>query len=429
MSELIVRKSGPLFGTVLIGGSKNAVLPILCACLLTQERCEIRQVPPFADVLALLGILRALGADVEYDEKKQMVHIQARRMKMGGGGEELAGRLRASFLVLGPILARKGRAQVPLPGGCPIGTRPVDLHLKGLTALGARIRVDHGMAKGRCRILRGTEVYLDLPSVGATENLLMAATLAQGVTVIENAAAEPEIVDLAAFLKKMGAKIQGAGTPKITITGVDSLHGARHSVMSDRVETGTFLAAVAITGGDVVLKNTPNDHLAAILAKLREAGAVIEEGVGSLHIKATGEILPFDVKTMPYPGFPTDLQAVFMALAAVAKGTSVITETLFENRFLQAAQLNRMRAGIKTDGRVAVVEGVRHLTGTAVTATDLRAGAALVVAALAAEGETQISHISHIDRGYDHLEEKLQGLGAEIFRQEEPAREAMAAAH
>ena len=419
MAKVVVEHSGPLSGCVAVGGSKNAALPVLCACLLTEETCTIRQVPPFTDVLVLLKILRSLGAEVLYDAKKQMAVITAKKLTSTREDAALAEKLRASFFVLAPLLARKHRAQVPLPGGCPIGTRPVDLHLKGLQQMGAKVKLEHGDVLARCRRFQGSRIYLDVPSVGATEQLLMAAVTAEGRTEIENAATEPEIVDLAAFLRKMGAQIQGAGTTHLVVTGVRQLGGARHTVISDRVEAGTFLAAVAAVGGDVTVQNAPSEHLGAILAKLKEAGVQLTVESGRIHIVSDGNLSSFDIKTMPYPGFPTDLQAIFMVLATVAKGTSVVTETLFENRFLQASQLLRMGADIKTEGRMAVVEGVKSLTGTSVCAPDLRAGAALVIAGLLAQGQTEIEDVYHIDRGYCHLEEKLQSIGACLHREEE----------
>ncbi|MGE4214352.1 MAG: UDP-N-acetylglucosamine 1-carboxyvinyltransferase [Anaerotignaceae bacterium] len=418
MSKFIISKSPALSGKVEISGAKNAVLPILCACILTEKECVLNSVPPLMDVYAMMDILKALGVKVEYDRIKQVAKIKAEKVVKTKEEYEMAGKLRASFLVMGPLLARRQKAKIPLPGGCQIGTRPVDLHLKGFTALGAKIKQEHGFVMARCRRLSGSHIYLDFPSVGATENIMMAAAVADGVTVIENAAVEPEIVDLAEFLNKMGAKITDYGTGTITIKGVKALKGAKHTVIPDRIEAGTFMVAAAITGGDILLTNAVPDHLGAITSKLKEANVDIEESARGIRVCAKGEVLAFDLKTMPFPGFPTDLQAVFMSLSTVAKGTSVITETVFENRFLHAGELIRMGADIKTDGRIAVIDGVKKLTATKVKATDLRAGAALVLAAMAAEGETEISDIFHIDRGYCLLEEKLINLGAKIRRED-----------
>ncbi|HCT65540.1 MAG TPA: UDP-N-acetylglucosamine 1-carboxyvinyltransferase [Lachnospiraceae bacterium] len=418
MSKFIVSKSLGLCGKVEISGAKNAVLPILCACILTEKECVLSSVPPLMDVYAMMDILKALGVKVQYDSVNQIAKIKAERVTKTKEEYEMAGKLRASFLVMGPLLARRQKAKIPLPGGCQIGTRPVDLHLKGFIKLGAKIKQEHGFVMGRCRRLVGSHIYLDFPSVGATENIMMAAVLADGVTVIENAAVEPEIVDLAEFLNKMGAKITDYGTGAITINGVKTLEGANHNVIPDRIEAGTFMVAAAITGGDIFLTNAVPDHLGAITSKLKEANVDIEELAHGIRVCTKGEITAFNLKTMPFPGFPTDLQAVFMSLSTVAKGTSVITETVFENRFLHAGELTRMGADIKIDGRIAVVDGVRKLTATQVKATDLRAGAALVLAAMTAEGETEISDIFHIDRGYCLFEEKLIKLGAKIRRED-----------
>ncbi|MEA5082913.1 MAG: UDP-N-acetylglucosamine 1-carboxyvinyltransferase [Lachnospiraceae bacterium] len=418
MSKFIISKSPALSGKVEISGAKNAVLPILCACILTEKECILNSVPPLMDVYAMMDILKSLGVKVDYDNVKQVAKIKAEKVARTKEEYEMAGKLRASFLVMGPLLARRQKAKLPLPGGCQIGTRPVDLHLKGFTALGAKIKQEHGFVMARCRRLTGTHIYLDFPSVGATENIMMAAVMADGVTVIENAAVEPEIVDLAEFLNKMGAKITDYGKSTITIKGVKNLKGAKHTVIPDRIEAGTFMVAAAITGGDILLTNAVPDHLGAITSKLKEANVDIEELPRGVRVCAKGELLAFDLKTMPFPGFPTDLQAVFMSLSTVAKGTSVITETVFENRFMHAGELIRMGADIKTDGRIAVIDGVKKLTATQVKATDLRAGAALVLAAMAAEGETEISDIFHVDRGYCSLEEKLKSLGAQIRREE-----------
>ncbi|WP_443635703.1 UDP-N-acetylglucosamine 1-carboxyvinyltransferase, partial [Anaerotignum faecicola] len=335
------------------------------------------------------------------------------------GAYETARKMRASFLAAGALLARCGAARLPLPGGCQIGSRPIDLHLKGFHLMGAKSRQAHGMVELQAKALRGSDIYLDFPSVGATENILLAATRAKGITTIENAAAEPEICDLADFLRKMGAEIEGDGTDTITIRGGKELHGAVHRVIPDRMEAGTFLAAAAITGGDIILENVQEEHLKPVLAKLAECNIKTERTAEGIRVWRRGRLCGVQVKTMPFPGFPTDMQAPFMSLLAVAKGTSVMTETIFENRFSHVGELQRMGANIKIDSRSAVIEGVETLTGAKVRATDLRAGAALILSALAAKGETEISDIYHIERGYDRIDEKLRRLGADIRREEE----------
>ncbi len=419
MSKFLVTPNGPLRGKIKVNGSKNSALPILCACMLTEKECIISQVPPLMDVMVMFDILRSLGVSIQYDGQKQVAKIKAEKITKSCVEYEMAGRLRASFLVMGSLLARKQRAKLALPGGCKIGTRPVDLHLKGFKELGVKIKREHGYITARCRKLTGCRIYLDFPSVGATENVMMAAAVAEGTTIIENAATEPEIIDLAQFLNKMGAKISDYGTGTIIIKGVKSLKGARHTVISDRIEAGTFMAAAAITGGEITLTNADSEHLGAIISKLSEAGVEVNESEEGLTVKRMGELSGFNLKTLPFPGFPTDLQAVFMSLDSIAKGTGIITETVFENRFMQATELNRMGADIKTDGRVAVVEGVKKLMGSPVKATDLRAGAALVIAALAAEGDTEIGEIYHIERGYFELDKRLNSLGAKIEKIED----------
>ena len=419
MAKFIVKHSDPLHGTVTINGAKNAALPILAACLLTEEECDIWDVAPLKDVEAMLGILESLGAKVSYHREEQKVSVQAGKIRKFQGDPELAIKMRASFLIMGPLLARLGKARIPYPGGCQIGSRPVDLHLKGFAALGARIKQEYGYIDIRAKSLIGTKIYLDFPSVGATENIMMAAVKAQGETVIENAAAEPEICDLAAFLVKMGAKIEGAGTDTIHIEGVERLSGAGHKVIPDRIEAGTFMVAAAITKGDIYIENVIPEHLTPIIAKLAEAHVKSEMTEKGLHVYTEGKIVPIHLKTMPFPGFPTDLQAPFMSLMTVADGTSIVTETVFENRFMHAGEMQRMGADIKIDSRTAVVEGVKKLTGTQVKATDLRAGAALILSALAAEGDTEISDIYHVERGYYKIEEKLKNLGAEIEKVED----------
>lgn len=408
-----------LRGKVQISGSKNAVLPILAACLLTKEPCEIRNVPPLLDVQHMVKLLQETGTQVDFDTEKETVTVQAKEISLMEGEPETAQKMRASFLIAGALLGRCGQAKLPLPGGCQIGSRPVDLHLKGFQIMGAKNKQEHGVVELTAKNLRGGEIYLDFPSVGATENIMLAAVLAKGKTAIANAAAEPEICDLADFLREMGAVIDGDGTDTITITGVKELHGAVHTVIPDRIEAGTFMAAAAITGGDILLENVKEDHLKPVIAKLAECNVKTEATQGGLRVYRKGKLHPVQVKTMPYPGFPTDMQAQFMSLMAVAKGTSVITETVFENRFMHAGELQRMGADIKIDSRSAVIEGVEELTGAKVRATDLRAGAALILSALAAKGDTEISDIYHIERGYYHIDEKLRQLGANIRREME----------
>lgn len=419
MAKFIVSHSQPLKGTVKISGSKNAVLPILAASILTEECCTIQSAPALRDVFVMISILKSLGVHVEFDEEKESIMTIASDIKKFDEDYEMAGKMRASFLVMGPLLARFGKAKIPLPGGCPIGSRPVDLHLKGFQSLGAKIKQEHGYVEIKAKELIGNSIYLDFPSVGATENIMMAATLAKGETVIENAAAEPEIWDLANFLNQMGANVTGAGTDTIKIVGVDKLKGISYRVIPDRIEAGTFMVATAITRGDIILQNVVADHLKPIVAKLEEAHVKSDVIDGGMHIYAIGKLGCLNLKTMPFPGFPTDMQAPFMSLLALAEGTSIITETVFENRFMHAGELKRMGANIKIDSRSAVIEGVKKLTGTQVRATDLRAGAALILSALAAEGDTEISDIYHVERGYFKIEEKLKALGAVIRKVED----------
>ena len=416
---VVMGMEGGLRGRVQISGSKNAALPILAACLLTEEICEIRNVPPLSDVRNMLELLRELGAKADFDEEKEIVSVQAKKIFQKDMELESAGKMRASFLAAGALLGRCGQAKLPLPGGCQIGSRPIDLHLKGFQVMRAKNKQEHGVVELTAKNLKGGEIYLDFPSVGATENIMLAAVLAKGKTIIQNAAAEPEICDLADFLREMGAEIEGDGTDTITISGVKELHGAVHRVIPDRIEAGTFMTAAAITGGDILLENVKEEHLTPVIAKLAECNVKTEGTEKGLRVYRKGKLHSIQLKTMPYPGFPTDMQAPFMSLMAVAKGTSVITETVFENRFLHAGELQRMGADIKTDGRCAVIEGVEEMTGAKVRATDLRAGAALILSALAAKGDTEISDIYHIERGYHRIDEKLRQLGADIRREEE----------
>lgn len=422
MSKIVIRQKGPLKGMIPVSGSKNAVLPILCAAILTDEPCTIQNVPDLKDVSSLLELIGHLGGS--YTFRDHTVKLSMKNVRTEIAPYELVNKLRGSFLIAGALLARSGHARVSLPGGCNIGNRPIDLHLKGFSALGATIDQEHGVVDISCKGAVGNKIYLDFPSVGATENLLLASVLAKGETILENAAAEPEIVDLANFLNQMGASVEGAGTDTLYIQGVSKLHGATHQVIPDRIEAGTFMVAAAATKGSLTLNHVIPDHLKPITAKLREIGVRVEEAKDSLTVEASEEFHPIDIKTLPFPGFPTDMQAQFMSLMSLVKGTSVFTETIFENRYLHVPELKRMGANIKVDGRTAVVEGASSLTGATVAATDLRAGAALVIAGLAAEGETTLTSVSHIDRGYEKFEEKLCAVGADIQRIEEAGKDA-----
>lgn len=417
MSKFIVSNSPNLEGSISVGGSKNAALPILAATLLGEGCSTIFDVPYLSDVKNMTDLLTCLGATVTNAGGTGLT-ICCKKPNYDVASYEIVSKLRASFLVMGPLLARCGKVKISMPGGCQIGARPVDLHLKGLAALGAKITTGHGFIEARCRNLTGTKIYLDFPSVGATENLIMAASLADGQTVIENAAVEPEIVDLANFINVMGGKIVGAGTDTIRIVGVKELSGQKHTVIPDRIEAGTYAAAAAITKGRVQIDNVVPDHLKPITAKMREAGISVTEGDSYILIDATEKPKATDIKTLPYPGFPTDMQAQYSAMMSVAEGTSMVIETIFENRFLHVPEMARMGANVKIEGRTAVIEGSKRLTGAKVKATDLRAGAALVLAALAAEGETEINEIEHIDRGYSNMEQKLTSIGANIQRME-----------
>ena len=416
MEKLFIQGGRRLSGTVKISGAKNAVLPVIAASLLASTPSVIEEIPDLDDVRTITEVLQYLGLTTRWQEPGSLF-IDSTGIKSCEASYELVRKMRASFLVMGPLLSRFQEARISLPGGCAIGSRPIDLHLKGFEALGAEIILGHGFIEARApHGLQGAKIYLDFPSVGATENIMMAASLAKGQTIIENAAQEPEIVDLSNYLNSMGANVRGAGTNAIRIEGVRQLTGTTYAVIPDRIEAGTYMAAAAITGGDVVLKNVLFEHMKPLVAKLKEAGVDIEVEVDQIRVNATDGLRAVDIKTLPYPGFPTDMQAQFMALMTVAKGSSVITETVFENRFMHVDELKRMGANIKIDGRIAMVDGVARLAGCPVTATDLRAGAALVVAALAAEGRTEIGSVHHIDRGYDRIVDKLKGLGADISR-------------
>jgi len=412
LSSIVIEGGRPLVGTVKISSAKNAVLPVLAASLLTESQCIIEDAPELEDVKVMIEVLKSLGARAQ--REGDSIKITASEINSFEAPYDLVRKMRASFLVMGPLLARKGRARISVPGGCAIGSRPIDLHLKGFAALGAEIELGHGYVEAKSKKLTGSTIYLDFPSVGATENIMMAAALAEGQTTIENAAKEPEIIDIANFLNSMGAKIRGAGTDIIKIEGVKELSGISYTVIPDRIETGTFLVAGAITGGNILLENVVPEHLKPVIAKLIECGATITEEPEGLRVIGNGRPMASDVKTMPYPGFPTDMQAQIMAYLSTALGTSMVIETVFENRFMHVEELKRMGAKIKIEGRSAVIEGVEKLSGAPVKATDLRAGAALILAGLAAEGTTKVMNTYHIDRGYVNIVEKLQNLGASI---------------
>ncbi|MCL2203090.1 MAG: UDP-N-acetylglucosamine 1-carboxyvinyltransferase [Defluviitaleaceae bacterium] len=416
--KFIITPNGPLKGDVHISGAKNAVLPVLAATLLTGQQCLVQNVPNLSDVEAMCGLLESLGAGTRWDAVAGNLTVCAEGLDKHEAAYEWVGKLRASFLIIGPMLARLGRAKVPLPGGCAIGSRPVDLHLKGLAALGAEIEHAHGFISASASKLTGARIYLDFPSVGATESIMMAASLAQGQTILENCAVEPEIVDLANFLNAAGADIRGAGTDTVKINGTQTLRGVTHSVIPDRIEAGTFMVAAALTRGDIRLTNVMADHLKPVTAKLKEVNVSVAETEDGLRVfhDPCAEVIAADIKTMPYPGFPTDMQALFMSLMATAAGTSIITETVFENRFMQVGELKRMGAEIKIESRSAVIEGVAQLAGAQVNASDLRAGAALMLAALNAHGKTELHGAAHVDRGYCALDTRLNALGACVQR-------------
>lgn len=421
MDKLIIRGGKSLAGTVTISGAKNAALPELCAALLTADPVTLHNVPALQDVATMLKLIRNMGVQAERSATQPgTVTLNAGALHAPEAPYELVKTMRASVLALGPLLARFGRARVSLPGGCAIGSRPVDQHIKGLQAMGAHIVVEHGymlasLPVGQTR-LKGANIATDMVTVTGTENFLMAAALAEGETILENAAQEPEIGDLAEMLIKMGAKIEGHGTSRIRIQGVERLHGCEHQVVADRIEAGTFLCAVAAAGGDVVLTHGRADHLEAVIEKLRAAGAVVTAGAGFIRIQAVGRLKAQSFRTTEYPGFPTDMQAQFMALNTVAQGASTVAETIFENRFMHVNEMVRLGAKIQIEGKVAVIEGIEKLSGATVMATDLRASASLVIAGLVADGETVVERIYHLDRGYDRMEAKLRGIGADIER-------------
>lgn len=418
MTKLIVKQSHGLKGRIRISGSKNSVLPIIAATLLTDQVNIIEDVPFLNDVEVMCELVHHIGAEIERSHDGEL-RVKTACIKDVVAPYELVSKMRASFLVMGPLLARMGHARISLPGGCAIGARPVDLHLKGFAALGAEISQHGGFVEASAKKLKGAQIYLDFPSVGATENIIMAACFAEGHTVIENASVEPEVVDLANFLISMGADIKGAGTDTIRVTGINELKGANHSIIPDRIEAGTFMIAAALTKGDVIIDNVIPDHLKPVTAKLKECGVEVSEELSSVRVNAKDRIRAVDIKTMPYPGFPTDMQAQATSLMSISDGTSIVIETVFENRFMHVCELNRMGASIKIDGRTAVIEGRNTLNGARVKATDLRAGAALVLAGLTAEGITEVTNAEHIFRGYDNFDGKLKALGAEVYREEE----------
>ena len=416
MEKLVVNGGKRLEGKVKISGAKNAVLPIIAASLLGTSPSILEEVPDLEDVRTISEVLGHLGVKVS-NGGNNTLNIDSSVISSCEAPYELVRKMRASFLIMGPLLARCGKAKISLPGGCAIGTRPIDLHLKGFDALGAKIDCGEGYIEASApNGLKGARIYLDFPSVGATENIIMAACMAEGQTILENPAHEPEIIDLVNYLNDMGANIKGAGTNIIKIEGVKALKGCNYTIIPDRIEAGTYMVAAAMTNGDVYIENALSEHLKPVIAKLKEAGVFIQEEINGIRVKGTGNIKAVDIKTLPYPGFPTDMQAQLMAMLTIAGGSGIVSETVFENRFMHVDELKRMGANIKVDGRSAIVDGVKKLSGCQVKATDLRAGAAMVLAGLVAEGETQIGCIHHIDRGYDGLVDKLCNLGADIKR-------------
>jgi len=417
MQKIVVEGGRRLEGTVAISGAKNAALPILVSSLLAEGWNEYRNVPDLRDIRTISALMTNLG--VEVTKQEGIVRANAAAVHSQEAPYDLVKTMRASVLVLGPLLARFGKAKVSLPGGCAIGARPINLHLKGLEQMGAKISLEHGYIDAKTRSLKGADIYFDIVTVTGTENLMMAAALAKGVTTLQNAAREPEIVALAETLNQMGAKITGAGTPEITITGVDSLGPTSVSIIPDRIETGTFMIAAAVTGGDVKIIGCEPGHMEAVIYKVRQTGVTVEEAADSLRVVGGKKISSVDVKTIPYPGFPTDMQAQFMVLMCLADGMSVISENIFENRFIHVSELQRMGANIKISGNTAVIQGGASLAGAPVMATDLRASASLILAGLAAQGVTEISRVYHLDRGYEAIEKKLAGLGARLWRTDE----------
>lgn len=423
MEKIIVRGGNRLRGRVKVHGAKNAVLPLIAASILSARGTNVIQdVPMLEDVKTITELLQSLGIAAEL--KDESITINAEKLEVTEAPYDLVRKMRASFLVMGPLLARKKEGHIPLPGGCAIGSRPIDQHLKGLEAMGAEFEIEQGAIHGRVPDrLRGARIYLDVASVGATENIMMAAALAEGRTIIENAACEPEIVDLANFINAMGGRVRGAGTDTIRIDGVDFLHGTEYTVIPDRIEAGTYMVAAAITRGEVFVEGAISDHLNPLIAKMREMGVEVLEGENGIHVRAESPLKPVDVKTLPYPGFPTDMQSQIMVLLLTADGNSMLTETVFENRFMHVEEMKRMGAKMKIDGRSVLIEGGHPLSGAQVKATDLRAGAALVLAGLVAEGTTEVTELRHIDRGYVGLVEKLASLGANVGRVNESEEE------
>lgn len=415
MDTILVRGGRRLEGEVVVSGSKNAALPILISSLLTAEPCSYQGVPDLRDIHTTLSLLTGLGVEIKSGGRGQLT-LQAETVTSLKAHYDLVKTMRASILVMGPLLARFGMAQVSTPGGCAIGSRPINLHLDGLAKMGAAIDLVHGYVEARAKRLHGAKIFLHLPSVGATENLMMAAVLAQGTTVIENAAQEPEIVELSTVLNQMGGKVQGGGSKTLTIEGVDRLSGASHTLIPDRIEAGTFIVAAALTNGEITVRGARADHLDTFLKKLNEAGVSFCVGEDSVKVIGSGRVKCVDITTLPYPGFPTDLQAQMMVLLAVAEGVSVITENIFDRRYMHVQELNRMGADISLEGNRAIIKGVDQLSGAPVMATDLRASVSLVLAALRAKGETEVSRVYHLDRGYERIEEKFFQLGADIQR-------------
>ncbi|MGF7185062.1 UDP-N-acetylglucosamine 1-carboxyvinyltransferase [Desulfitispora alkaliphila] len=413
MSKFIIKGGNRLEGEVCISGAKNAILPIFVASLMSESDCIIHNIAMLRDVEVMEQLLTSLGAKIK-SEGNGTYTINSNNISHTSISEQLMRKMRASNLIIGPMLGRFGEVKIAYPGGCNIGDRPMDIHLKSFEKMGAEIYEEHGFITARAKELRGADIHFDFPSVGATENVMMAAALAEGKTIIRNAAREPEVVDLQSFLNGMGAKVQGAGTDTIRIEGQKKLGGIEHTVIPDRIETGTYMIGAAITRGDIVLDNVIVEHVEPLTAKLREAGVKIETESGKIHVKTKEQLKPIDIKTLPYPGFPTDMQPQLMALLSTIQGTSIIIETIFENRFKHVDELRRMGAKIKIDGRVAIIKGVENLSGTNTQATDLRAGAALVLAGLVASGDTVVENINYIQRGYENLPEKLRGLGAQI---------------
>lgn len=416
MEKIIVKGGKKLTGEVDISLAKNSVLPIMVASILSPNEVTIKNAPLLEDVLVLANLLDGLNCDVDFSEVTGDLRINTNKLNPMDTNNDLIRKMRASFLIMGPMLSRFGSCKISLPGGCNIGSRPVDLHLKGFKMLGADIEIGHGFVEAKAKQLRGNRIYLDFPSVGATENLLMASVLAKGTTIIENAAEEPEIWDLANVLNSMGAHIEGAGMGRITIEGVESLKGVEYKPLYDRIEAGTFMVAAAITNSIITINGVNEEHLRPTIEKLKECGVKFETKGNSMIVDGRGPKKPVDIKTLPYPGFPTDMQPQMMSLLSLTKGSSVVTETVFENRFMHVAELVRMGANIKIDGRTAIIDGVESLTGCDVKATDLRAGAAMILAGLTAQGETQIGDLYHIDRGYTNIEEKFRKLGADVYR-------------